>query len=123
MRFGWRLISNGLIFISAFFRTRASLGCDLVATRSELRFYLESIRQKKHPRSQFTQAFHLLWALLSAVCNGWESAAGLIQPKTWCFYRLLWQTHPYLIMVKALTPHLTQIRIDNAKFTCNILGH
>jgi len=65
LRFARQVICYALIFFSAFFRHRASLGCELVAMRSQLWFYKESIRQKKQPRPQFTSAFRLLWVLLS----------------------------------------------------------
>ena len=82
LRFGKEVILYSLIFISAFFRNRASLGCELVAIRSQLTFYKESIRQKKRMRPRFTPAFRLLWALLSAVWSGWKAVADLMQPKT-----------------------------------------
>ena len=82
LRFGQDVILYALIFVSAFFRNRASLGCELVAIRSQLTFYKESIRQKKQPRPRFTPAFRLLWVLLSAVWSGWKPVADLMQPKT-----------------------------------------
>ena len=82
LRFVRQVILYTLIFVSAFFRNRASLGRELVATRSQLRFYKESIRRKKQPRPRFTPAFHLLWALLSATWSGWEFAVDLMKPKT-----------------------------------------
>jgi hypothetical protein len=36
--FGWQIIRYALIFVSAFFRQRASLGCEMVAMRSQLTF-------------------------------------------------------------------------------------
>jgi hypothetical protein len=47
LEFGWQVIRYALIFVSAFFRQRASSGCEIVAMRSELTFYEESIRQKR----------------------------------------------------------------------------
>src|SRR6202008_413844 len=38
LEFGWRVIRYALIFVSAFFRQRASLGCEMVAIRGEPRF-------------------------------------------------------------------------------------
>jgi len=49
LEFGWQVIRYALIFVSAFFRQRASLGCEIVAIRSQLTFYEESIRQKRQP--------------------------------------------------------------------------
>jgi transposase InsO family protein len=82
LRFGPDFILYALIFLSAFFRNRASLGCELVAIRSQLTFYKENIRQKKQPQPRFTPAFRLLWVFLSSVWSGWRSAADLMQPKT-----------------------------------------
>jgi putative transposase len=82
LRFGCQVVAYALIFFSAFFRIRASLGCEMVALRSQLTFYKESIRQKKQPRPRFTPAFRLLGVLLSTVWSGWKSAANLMKPKT-----------------------------------------
>jgi hypothetical protein len=82
LRFGQEVILYALIFISAFFRSRASLGCEPVAIRSQLTFYKESIRQKRQTRPRFTPAFRLLWVLLSAVWSGWKPVADLMLPKT-----------------------------------------
>ena len=82
LEFGWQVIRYALIFVSAFFRQRASLGCEMVAMRSQLTFYKESIRQKGQPRPRFHPAFRLLWVLLSRVWTGWKSAAELMKPKT-----------------------------------------
>ena|SRR5580765_205850 len=64
LEFGWQFIRYALIFVSAFFRQRASLGCEMVAIRSQLNFYEESIRQKRLPHPRFHPAFRLLWVLL-----------------------------------------------------------
>ena len=82
LQFGRQVILYALIFLSAYFRSRSSLGCELVAIRSQLTFYKESIRQKKQPRPRFNPAFRLLWVLLSRVWSGWKSAADLMKPKT-----------------------------------------
>jgi hypothetical protein len=82
LQFGRQVIRYALIFLSAFLRSRSSLGCELVAIRSQLTFYKESIRQKKQSRPRFTPAFRLLWVLLSRVWSGWKSAADLMKPKT-----------------------------------------
>ena len=63
--FAWQVIRYLLIFVSAFFRQRASLGCEMVAVRSQRSFYEESIRQKRPPRPRFQPALRLLWVLLS----------------------------------------------------------
>jgi len=53
LEFGWQAIRYALILVSAFFRQRASLGCEMVAMRSQLTFFKESIRQKSQPRPRF----------------------------------------------------------------------
>lgn len=82
LQFGWQVIRYALIFVSACFRQRASLGCELVAIRSQLTFYKESIRHKRQPRPGFNLAFRLLWVLLSRAWSGWKTAAALMKPKT-----------------------------------------
>jgi putative transposase len=80
--FGKQLLRYLMVFLSAFFRSRASLGCELVAMRSQLTFYKENIRQKKQPRPRYHLAFRLLWVLLSRVWGGWKFVAELMKPKT-----------------------------------------
>jgi len=80
--FGKQLLGYLMVFLSAFFRQRASLGCELVALRSQLTFYQESIRHKKQPRPRFQPAFRLLWVLLSRVWGRWKFVAALMKPKT-----------------------------------------
>src|SRR5215469_346471 len=92
LEFGWQAIRYALILVSAFFRQRASLGCEMVAMRSQLTFYKESIRQQRQPRPRFRPAFRLLWVLLSRVWTGWKSAAELMKPKT----VLQWHEHAFL---------------------------
>ena len=92
LEFGWQVIRYALIFVSAFFRQRASLGCEMVAMRSQLTVCKESIRQKRQPRPRFNPAFRLLWVLLSRVWSGWKSAAELMKPKT----VLKWHEHAFL---------------------------
>src|SRR6516165_10568893 len=57
LEFGWQVIRYALIFVSAFFRQRASLGCEMVAIRSQLTFYKESVLQKRQPRPRFHRRF------------------------------------------------------------------
>ena len=92
LELGSQVIRYVLIFVSAFFRQRASWGCEMVAMRSQLTFYKESIRQKRQPRPRFNPAFRLLWVLLSRVWSGWKSAANLMKPKT----VLQWHEHAFL---------------------------
>jgi len=37
LEFGWRVIHYALIFVSAFFRQRASLGCEMVEVVPKIR--------------------------------------------------------------------------------------
>ena len=74
LEFGWQAVRYALIFVSAFLRQRASLGCEMAAMRSQLAFYKESIHQQRQPRPRFQPAFRLLWVLLSRVWTGWKSA-------------------------------------------------
>ncbi len=80
--FGKQLLRYLMVFLSAFFRSRPSLGCELVALRSQLTFYRESIRPKKQLRPRFTLAFRLLWVWLSTVWSGWKPVANLMKPRT-----------------------------------------
>jgi hypothetical protein len=57
LQFGSQVIRYALIFASAFLRQRASPGCELVAIRSQLTFYKESIRQKREPRPRFNPVY------------------------------------------------------------------
>jgi hypothetical protein len=66
LEFARQVIRYALIFVSAFFRQRASLGFEMLAMRSQLTFYKDSIRQKRQPRPRFHPAFRLLWVLLSS---------------------------------------------------------
>ena len=61
LKFGRQAIRYALIFVSAFFRQRASLGFEMVALHSQLTIYKESIRQQRQPRPRFHPAFRLLW--------------------------------------------------------------
>ena len=73
LEFGRQVIRYALIFVSAFFRQRASLGCEMVAMRSQLTFYEESIRLKRQHRPRFNPAFRLLWVLLSSTGRRWAA--------------------------------------------------
>jgi len=66
LEFGWQAIRYALVLVSAFFRQRASLGCEMVAMRSQLTFYKESIRRRDSPALAFTQRF----ASCGCCCQG-----------------------------------------------------
>jgi hypothetical protein len=89
-----RLASDPLCFdlCLGLLPTTTSLGCEMVAMRSQLTFYKESIRQRRQPRPRFHPAFRLLWVLLSRIWTGWKSAAELMKPKT----VLQWHEHAFL---------------------------
>ena len=55
--FASQIIRYALIFVSAFLRQRASLGCEMVAIRSQLTFYEESIPRRDSPALAFTRRF------------------------------------------------------------------
>ncbi len=70
LRFGRQFIRYVLIFASAFFRSRALLGCERVALRSQLAFYQESIQQKN-------QRVDLVSRQLSAPCGSGCRQSGM----------------------------------------------
>ena len=92
LEFAWQVIRYALIFVSACFRRRTSLACEMVAIRSQLTFYEENIHRKRLPHPRFHPAFRLLWVLLSSVWTGWRSATELMKPKT----VLQWHGHAFL---------------------------
>src|SRR6516164_1680687 len=92
LEFGWQVIRYALILGLGLLPTTSLIGCEMVAMRSQLTFYKESIRQKRQPRPRFHPAFRLLWVLLSRIWIGWKSAAELMKPKT----VLQWHEHAFL---------------------------
>ena len=67
LEFGWQAVRYALIFVSAFFRQRASLGCEMVAMRSQLTFYKESIPRRDSPALGLTPRF----ASCGCCCRGY----------------------------------------------------
>ena len=77
-----QIISANLTFFSTFVRTRASIGFELVAVKSQLAICKHRIYEKKEPRPRFNVAFRFLWTVLSKLWAGWRLSACLMQPDT-----------------------------------------
>ena len=69
-------------FLSAFFSSRATLAARVLAAESQLAACKRRIVEKDRPRPRFTQAFRLLWVLLSRIWDQWHQVAHLMQPAT-----------------------------------------
>ncbi len=69
-------------FLRAFISPRATLAARVLAAESQLAVYKRRIEEKNQPRPRFTQAFRLLWVLLSRVWGSWHQMAYLMQPAT-----------------------------------------
>ena len=69
-------------FLSAFFSLRATLAARVLAAESQLAACKCRIEKKDQPRPRFTQAFRLLWVLLSRAWDPWHQVARLMQPAT-----------------------------------------
>ena len=83
-------------FLSAFFSSRATLAARVLAAESQLAACKRRIVRKDRPRPRFTQAFRLLWVLLSKAWDQWHQVAHLMQPATvkrWhtTAFRLYWR--------------------------------
>jgi len=59
LEFGWQAIRYALIFVSALFRQRASLGCEMVVMRSQLTFTKKVSAKRDGPALGLTSAFRL----------------------------------------------------------------
>ena len=59
-------------FLWAFLHSRATLAARVLAAESQLAVRKRRIEEKNQPKPRFTQAFRLLWVLLSKV---WSSVA------------------------------------------------
>ncbi len=71
-----------IALIRALFLPRARLTARLLAAESQLAVCKLRIQQQKDPRPRFSQAFRMLWVVLSKVWKGWEKHAHLRQPAT-----------------------------------------
>ena len=83
-------------FLLALFSSRATLAARVLAAESQLAACRRRIEGKDRPRPRFTQAFRLLWVLLSKVWDEWHQVAHLMQPATvkrWHItaFRLYWR--------------------------------
>jgi transposase InsO family protein len=82
-------------FVSALLCCRATLAARVLAAESQLAACKRRIETKDRPRPRFTQAFRLLWVLLSRARDQWHQVARLMQPATvkrWhtTAFRLYW---------------------------------
>ena len=83
-------------FLSALFSSRATLAARVLAAESQLAACKRRIEGKDLPRPRFTQAFRLLWVLLSKAWDEWHQVLHLMQPATvkrWhtTAFRLYWR--------------------------------
>ena len=67
-------------FLSALFCSRVTLATRVLAAESQLAACKRRIEKKDRPRPRFTQAFRLLWVLLSKAWDQWHQVAHLMQP-------------------------------------------
>src|SRR6516164_1905806 len=81
LEFGWQAIRYALVLVAAFFRQRASWGCEMVAMRSQLTLPRKYPPEETAPPS-VSPGVSPLWVWLSRVWTGWKSAAELMKPKT-----------------------------------------
>ena len=84
------------MFVVALLSPKAALAARVVALQSQLAACRERIDQRKAPRPRFTQAFRLLWVILSKTVRGWQDLSHLMQPATvkkWhrSAYRTFWR--------------------------------
>ena len=83
-------------FLWTLLSPRVTLAARVLAAESQLAACKRRIEGKDRPRPRFTQAFRLLWVLLSKVWDEWHQVAHLIQPATvrrWhtTAFRLYWR--------------------------------
>ena len=69
-------------FLSALLCSRVTLATRVLAAESQLAACKRRIEKKDRPRPRFTQAFRLLWVLLSKAWDQWHQVAHLMQPAT-----------------------------------------
>ena len=77
-----QVFSAAITFLSTFFRTRASMGFELLALKSQLAVCQHRIQERKDPRPTFNPAFRFLWVILSKVWSGWRRGARVMQADT-----------------------------------------
>jgi len=69
-------------YLRALFLPKAALAARLLAVESQLAACTLRIHQGKQRRPRFTQAFRLLWVILSKSWDGWTQHVHLMQPAT-----------------------------------------
>ena len=76
------LLGYGLVFLKAMLDDKATLAARLLAAESQLSICQHAIAEKKVRKPRFSQAFRLLWILLSKCCPEWRKWSHLMQPAT-----------------------------------------
>ncbi len=80
-----------LTFLNVFFRSRYSLGLEIVALRQQL-----GVLKRKHPRPQLRIRDRIFWILLRRYWPAWSNALVIVKPETvvaWhrAGFRLFWR--------------------------------
>ena len=66
-----------LAFLNAFFRSRYSLGLEIVALRQQLR-----VLKRKHPRPRLRVEDRIFWILLRRLWPAWSNVLVIVKPET-----------------------------------------
>ena len=69
-------------FLWAFLSSRATMATRVLAAESQLAMCKRRIEEKNQPKPKFTQAFRLLWVLLSRLWDPWDQLVHLMRPAT-----------------------------------------
>jgi putative transposase len=82
---------GALAFVTAFLRSRYSLGLEIVALRQQL-----GVLKRKHTRPRLRIRDRIFWILLRRYWPGWSSALTIVRPETvvaWhrAGFRLFWR--------------------------------
>ena len=80
-----------LAFLNAFFRSRYSLGVEILALRQQLR-----VLKRKHPRVRLRVDDRIFWILLRRLWPAWSNVLVIVKPETvaaWhrTGFRLYWR--------------------------------
>jgi hypothetical protein len=78
----WRLLGYLLGFLWLLLQPKAILAAKNLALRSQLAACKDRIDRKKAPKPQFTEAFRMLWVILSRLLSEWERLAAVMKPAT-----------------------------------------
>lgn len=68
---------GALTFLNAFFRSRYSLGMEILALRQQL-----GILQRKHPRPRLRMRDRIFWILLRRLWPAWRNVLVIVKPET-----------------------------------------